>query len=90
MRIYTPQKHAPLPRECWSFKKRAVESNEHQQIHLMLDIYFVASSVLGAVLLTVFANAASGKLPGVLGRLGGIFTSGAVGMPHCGAEHFES
>lgn len=50
----------------------------------MVDIYFVASSILGGVLLTLFANVASVKLPGVVKRLGGIFSSGAVSILHYG------
>lgn len=52
----------------------------------MFDIYFLASSILGGVLLTLFANAASVKLPSVLRRLVDIFTSGAVSMPYCDVD----
>ncbi|KAF9218459.1 hypothetical protein BS17DRAFT_822862 [Gyrodon lividus] len=41
----------------------------------MLDIYFLATSTLFGVLLTLFANAASVRLPSVLRRLGDILTS---------------
>ncbi|KIJ64075.1 hypothetical protein HYDPIDRAFT_168155 [Hydnomerulius pinastri MD-312] len=41
----------------------------------MFDIYFLATSILGGVLLTLFANAASIRLPSVLKKLGDTLTS---------------
>ena len=51
----------------------------------MFDIYFLALSILGGILLVLLANAASAKFPGVFRRLGDIFISGVVSMPDCDA-----
>ena len=55
----------------------------------MLDIYSLASSILG-VLLTLFAIVAPVKFPTLVKRLRDIFTSGVVSILHCDAEYFES
>jgi hypothetical protein len=67
-------------------------SNQHQQSSLfhMFNIYSLASSILGGVILTLFANAASGKLPNLLRKLGDILSSGTVSMLPCGIDFLQS